>query len=444
MKNTKLSLIIIFSAAITLALLLMLIKDAPISIEGHDADFHRVAISLLDGGGFDCGRVIAGIIKLPNARHPLYPLFISGIYSFTNNSLTAVKLAQILIHGFTCIIIYLISKILFKKELISLASAAAWAIYPLPISLTIWLFSETLFIFLLSLSILFLLKNRQMPGLKNAFLSGLFLGFTILTKSIILPFIPILFFWSVLTSKNRLAPKLRNFLIILSSLFLTISPWLLRNYIVHKSALPMATGGAVSFYSYNNEKALEMVNDPLRFVYPFTEEQKRELSGLSELEANKYLTNLGWQFIQSHPKDFLRRAAIELNRFWHLWPASPKTFTEYYLKARQLDIQDSFFDKFLDRFKGSWFLYFCKILYHLPYNILFLGMFATLVSSFRKDREMWNRCFLLFLLILTVNIVYIFHHGNARYRVPIDPYVFMMGFYAVAQFYNNLKKRREK
>ena len=239
--------------------------------------------------------------------------------------------------------------------------------------------------------------------------------------------------------------KLKNFAIIMISIILVISPWLIRNYIVLKSFPVFATGSGFSFYRYNNEMTLKVIDTPLRYAFPFTEEQKKTLSVLPESKIDKYLYSLAWQFIKLHPGDFLKIRLNEVNSFWHLWPASTKRFTKYYSQWKQLGLpeHDIFIKHLLNYFKNGYFLYCLKLLYHLPYNILFIGMFVSIAAHFKRDKQRWAKSLLLFLLIITISTIYIFHHGTDRYRMPIDPYVFILGLDGVALCYKNLTRRKK-
>jgi len=431
MKSIKFLFFILFIVAIIPPLILILINN-PLPSPGSDAvDYNRIAINLLEGNGFHCDFTIEDVVKFPNIRHPLYPIFIAIIYSFTNCSFTAVKIAQVLLHGLTCIVIFLIAGKIFKDRFISFGAGLIWALYPLSISSSVTLLSETFLTFLLVLSVWFILRYAENPDLKNSFFAGLFLGLTALAKSILLVFPPALFLWFVLFFKDKFKMKLKRFLIVMLFMLVTISPWLIRNYFALGRPFPIATGSGLSFYRYNNEKTLDVVYSPLREAFPFTEKQKKEMSALSETQLDKYLYKLGWQFIKTHPKDFIRIRLTELCFFWRLWPVSPERFVKYYS-------HDFSHISPIEHFKSSYLLYFCKILYHMPYDILFLGMFVTFVVSFKKDKEEWKKALLLFLLIATINAVYIFHHGTDRYRMPIDPYVFILGLNGAVYIAKNI------
>jgi 4-amino-4-deoxy-L-arabinose transferase-like glycosyltransferase len=442
--DRKKQFIIIFIFAIALPLISILVQDHSMPLVSDPLDYSNVAINILEGKGFHCDSLLVGFIKMPNIRHPLYPLFIATVYFFTNKSILAVRLAQILIHGFTCLVIFLISEKLFKNKFVSFCSAFAWAVYPLAISHSILLLSETFFTFLLSVSILSIIKFSENVNLRTGLFCGLSLGLTVLTKSLILVFLPMIFFWFILTQRNKFIIKIKNFAVVILFLVLTISPWLVRNYIIFRDYFFIASGSGLSFFRYNNEQTLGVVNSPIREAFPFTEEQKSKIMNLPENLIDNYLYGLGWEFIKSHPEDFLKIRIAEFYHFWHLWPASPQKFSKYYLQQKyESDVQNVFLDRsldgFINKFRNSYFLYFLKILYHLPYNLLFLGLIFSFFSSLKIDRAAWKRYLLLFLLICTFNVVYIFHHGADRYRMPIDPYVFMLGFQGVVLFFARFK-----
>lgn len=436
MKKSKVLLLIIFIIAIIPPLALLILRDQPIS--GDELDFNQIAIGLLEGRGFHSSVNVDGIGPLPNSRHPLYPIFIAIIYLFTNNSVAAVKVVQVLIQGATCVTIFFIAKRLFKNRLISFGAGIIWALYPVPILSSTYLMSETLFTFLLTTSALSILRSYESPGFKNGLLAGLSLGLTALAKSVIFAFIPIFFLWLVLSPNKSRVSGLKNFAIIMLFMVLTVLPWAMRNYIVLGQFLPFSTSSGLSFYRFNNEKTLENIYTPQRSGYVFTEDQLKKISHLPEPEIDKYLYKLGWQFVKSHPKDFIKIRLNELRNFWHLWPASPQRFAEYHRQMKEIPGYRIFLGYFLERLKDPYLLYFCKILYHLPYNILFLGMFISLFTSFKRHKEEWNKSLLLFLLIATINVVYIFHCGSDRYRMPIDPYVFILGAHGVILIYERL------
>lgn len=393
-------------------------------LSGDEVDYSQLAVRILEGRAYHSDFLLG----FTNARPPLYPLFIAAVYFFTDNSILAVKLAQALLGAFICVIVFFVAEGIFKDKRISFGAALIYAVYPLSISVSGSLLSETLFTFLLALAIFFLLKGYDRPGLKNYLLSGVFLGLTALTRPVILAFLPFLILWLALFSSVKVMSRFKSMVFIMLFMALAIMPWTVRNYFVFKEFIPVSTGGSVTFYVYNNEITLAKIHDPLIFLgtTPLTDGQKKEISLLSEPQRDKYLYKLGWEFAKSHPKDFLEIRLISLGQFWHLWPETPARYKEYYSK------EGACRSPLLDKLVDTHLLYFAKILYHLLYNILFIGMFIGLYISFKRGAEFRKSLLLIFLLIAMTLLCSI--HGTDRYRIPTDPYVFILGVHGLLSF----------
>ncbi len=394
-------------------------------ILGDEADYSRLAISILEGKEYRSDFPLG----FTNARPPLYPLFIAIIYLFTNKSILAVKLAQALLGALICIVAFFIAKEVFNDRRISFGTGVIYALYPLSIHFSASLASETLFTLLLAFAIFYLFKGYGRPNLKNMLLSGLFLGLAALTKPVILAFVPFLILWLILFSSENALSGLKGAVVVMLFMILTILPWTLRNYIVFKEFIPISTGGGVTFHIYNNENTFARIYDPVirLLTTPLSDEQKNEMSLLSEPKRDKYLYRLGWEFAKSHPKDFFKIRLISLGQFWHFWPEAPARYKEYYLKYGAY--RSPLFDVLVD----TYLLYSVKVLYHLSYNILFLGMFISLISSLRK-RDEFKKSLLLILLLAAMSLLYSMH-GADRYRLPTDPYLFLLGIHGLFSFW---------
>lgn len=395
-------------------------------LRGDEIDYSQLAIRILEGKPYHSNFPLG----FTNARAPLYPLFIAIIYFFTNNNILAVKLMQAIVGALICVIVFLISENIFKDKRISFGAGIICVFYPfLSLRLTSSLFTETLFAFLLALAIYFLLKGYDYPNFKYNFFSGLFMGLAALSKPVILAFLPFLILWLILFSSENVLSRLKKAVVVIVLMILTILPWTIRNYIVFKEFIPISTGGGVTFYGYNNEDTLIKIYDPIFFTgsLPITDKQKEELLLLSEPERDKYFYRLGWKFARSHPKDFLKIRLISLSQFWHLWPETPARYKRYYTK------EGAYRSPLLDKFVNTYLLYFIKILYHLPYDILFVGIFISLFNSF-KERTKFRKLLLLIFLLLSMTLLYSIH-GTDRYRLPTDPYVFILGLHGLFSFW---------
>lgn len=422
-KSNKFLIFFLFIIALSLRIVLTVFSTQALS--GDETDYSQLAVRILEGKEYHSNFPFG----FTNARPPLYPLFIAIIYLFSNQSIFAVKLAQAILSTIICIILFFIAENLFKDRRISFWAALVCAIYPPLISINASLVSETLFAFLLALAIVFLLRGYDRPNLKNKFLSGLFLGLAALTKTAILAFVPFLILWLILFSSGNILSRFKSVVVVMLFMILTIVPWTIRNYIVFREFIPISTGGSTTFYVYSSEDTLAKIFDPIIFSssVPLSDAQKKEMSLLSEPQRDKYLCRLAWKFALSHPKDFLKIRLISLGQFWHLWPEAPARYKIYY--AKEGAPRSPLLDKLVD----THLLYFVKILYHLPYDILFVGMFVSFFSSFRIKVE-FRKSLLPILLILAMSLLYSIHGGD-RYRLPTDPYVFLLGVRGLCSFW---------
>jgi len=429
-KNNKFLVLFLFILALLPRIVSVIFSNQVLL--GDEVDYSQLAIQILEGKEYRSDFPLG----FTNARPPLYPLFIAVIYFFTNHSILAAKLAQAVLGALICILVFFIAENIFKDRRISFGAGVVCAIYPLSIIIGKSLLSETLFTFLLASAIFFLLRVHDQPNLKNKFFSGLFLGLVALTKPVILAFMPFLIPWLILFLSGNASSRFKSATLIIIFMILTMMPWTIRNYIVFKEFMLVPTGSGVTFYVYNNENTLAKIHDPVIFVGALpltTDEQRKEMSLLSESDRDRYLYKLGWEFAKLHPKDFFKIRLISLGQFWHFWPELPARYKEYYAK------EGAYRSPLLDKFVDTHLLYFIKILYHLIYNILFIGMFISITYSVRKRVEFRKSLLLIFLLI-SVTLLHSIH-GTDRYRLPTDPYVFLLGTHGLLTFFEREKRR---
>jgi len=131
-------------------------------------------------------------------------------------------------------------------------------VYPLGLG------TENLFFFLLLSSFLFLLKSIENPSAFNLLLSGLFLGLTALTRSVILPFagLAILFLiviarsgatkrspsWNQGLLRRGNHPPRNDGIIIGIAFVLVIAPWVFRNSLLHDKLTGIETSMGYNLY----------------------------------------------------------------------------------------------------------------------------------------------------------------------------------------------------
>lgn len=191
-------------------------------------------------------------------RAPLWPLIL-GLFSLLFNTATLpARLFLCVLDASNCLIIYLFACRLFNKRLALIAGIIA-ALYPGFFIYTGWLYSETLYTFLLfALSyILYLFQNQR--RIYYIIVSAILLGLLALTRPngllMLIPF----FGWLLVSTGRGLIHwrrLLQHTLIVIVIVFVMITPWTLRNYTVTNSFVPIASGdGTVLIGAYNDRVA---------------------------------------------------------------------------------------------------------------------------------------------------------------------------------------------
>ncbi len=273
-------------------------------------------------------------------RAPLYPAFLALVYSLVGagpNRFFAARLAQAVLLGAPLApLTYFVSKkIIPENERVAKISAWVVAAYPILLAYPLGLGTENLFFFLLLSSFLFLLKfadqSSTNPNLASrntqhaiqnthhvpptthnssfilhpsSLLAGFLLGLTSLTRSVILPFaaLAILWLWFVLKQK-------RGALLAAFALILTVSPWIVRNSLLHHKLTGIETSMGYNLYlGYHPQGNGSFVFGPSLDL----------LTILDDAERDRIGTQKAVEFIQAQPERFLPLALNRLGFFFGL------------------------------------------------------------------------------------------------------------------------------
>ena len=171
-------------------------------------------------------------------------------------------------------------------------------VYPLGLG------TENPFFVLLLASFLFLLcLSRNLPHL-NFLLSGFFLGLTALTRSVILPFAGLALLWVWFFLKQR-----RGAVLVALALAFTITPWIIRNSLLHHKLTGIETSLGYNLYlGYHPQGNGSFVFGPSLDL----------LSILDDAQRDKIGTQKALEFIQAQPERFIPLAINRLGFFFGL------------------------------------------------------------------------------------------------------------------------------
>jgi hypothetical protein len=254
-------------------------------------------------------------------RAPLYPAFLALVYFVNGTDFSrffAARLAQAILLGAPLApLTYIVARRLFplpsgapfgddqgrvRRE--SAAQIAAWlvAAYPLLLVYPLGLGTENPFFVLLLASFLFLLQSIEKPAAFNFILSGVFLGLTTLTRSVILLFAVSAFCLLFILHGRRSLPVIVSFLLVLA-------PWIVRNSLLHQKLTGIETSMGYNLYlGYHPEGNGSFVFGPSLDLLPILDDAERDRVG----------TEKALEFIRARPERFLPLAASRLGYFFGL------------------------------------------------------------------------------------------------------------------------------
>ena len=336
-------------------------------------------------------------------RAPLYPAFLAIVYFFSGTEFSrffAARLAQAILLGAPLApLTYLVSKRLFPdKERSAKISAWVVAVYPMLLVYPLGLGTENPFFVLLLTSFLFLLLSKDRPTTFHFLLSGLFLGLTALTRSVILPFagLAILWVWFVLKQK-------RGAVLVAAALALTITPWMIRNSLLHNKLTGIETSMGYNLYlGYHPQGNGSFMFGPSLDLLPILDDAERDRVG----------TEQAIEFIKDEPERFIPLAVNRLSFFWGL----EKRVLIYFYS-----------NNIFGYVSQPWLLIISAVLL-LPFVVV--GVSAAVGLSFISWK---SQHILRFLLLLGYLLPHVFILSEDRFHLAIVPFFSILA----AQFWVN-------
>jgi len=396
MFKGKKVLIVIFLLAVFIRLFFAMTNQE--LIYGDEGVYNNIALSLLHEHEF------AEIKGQPTAYiTPLYPIFLSIVYSIFGYSLLAAKLVQALIGSVTCLIIYLIAKEVVGRSA-ALLSFLFMATHHFFISYGRLLLSENLFIFLVALSVLYMVRFCKNPTHLNACFFGLFCSLATLTRSAYFLFLPLcipflLFVIRRMGLNKRSIAKL--FVSICLCFILPISVWTVRNFRVFGKVIPLGTeAGIVLYAAYNppEGKLLDMsVHNDITL----------EASKKPEVEYCAFLLKHAILAIKNEPSKLYKYIPLKLMYFFSVfdWIA--------------------FDGDGVYNFSTAFILPLSLMGIFLGFRRRFSYMYFAVLSP------------VIYFLLITVGIM-----GVPRTRLPVEPYLIIFAAFFVVEFYKKMRFKK--
>lgn len=356
---------------------------------------------------------------------PLYPYFVALLWLATGQGHLVVYAAQALLLACSCLMAFLIARNCFGLRP-ALAAGLLCAFYGTLNFYALKFLPDILGVFLhLWLAYLLIQAARPRQWLAAGFVCGLL----IIARPHALMLLPMLLAWAVFlraegpVTFQKAAAGLRQIAVFILPAAALVGLVALRNFSIERGLVLVSCNGGENFYMGNNPKA-DGIYCRLPGISPDIEHQKEDVKTAAEAGSGRKLTRAqvstywrdrGFAFIRGNFPAFLRLEARKLKRIF--------SGTEY---------------------TNMYFTWFEKPLYTktlaLPaagfYLILPMAIIGAVLLAGR-----WRQLALLHIMILLSIINMLIFYVDERYRLPMIPFMIILGAGGIARLLGILGAR---
>lgn len=331
--KARLFIILLVAAALRIAATIAISNphEVPRTLAESDAPtYYVLAEHLIDGTGY---RYAAD--QPPTARRtPGYPLFLASIFQIFGKSFSVVRVLQCTLDVVTTYLVFALTVVLLGSRPVGLLAALVYAIYPPAIMSSTYIMTETLYTFLLVLSIIATCYAFKLRSYTLCAASGIGLGLSTLTRpgAFLLPFA---FLAVGLVRKLAAAATYERGvgrvlgakrergrgmgapvgLVILCLAYAAMMlPWVLRNERALGGFIPTSTLMGANLYKGNDlatRGAYFWSTDSL-----LTADLRARLAGASEAKQDRILSAEARRLILAHGKDIFLLTLQKIPRLW--------------------------------------------------------------------------------------------------------------------------------
>lgn len=399
----------------------------------HDAVvYYETAQNILHKGS----AILSGEVNVRQA--PFYSFYLAVIFYLFGNNIIFVQLSQALLIALTCMVILKLGSMVFNKR-IGFVAAMSVAVNPVMVASSFYLLSESLLIFLLSISV-FLLTNAFMREKTCLFiLSGLLIGLFTLTKAVLILFQFFLVFILLFSFKFSKAIKYAVFLVIPA--ILVVSVWTVRNYYHTKLFIPVALGGELELWNgsyipgegYSDHPKLK--EERHKIYEEFMQKNRISPEYLQKGGGKQY--NLHYLTMQDFRRQALKNISEHPFKFMSLFPKKI-----YYLYIGSYSFLFGIKESFHTLLFGNNNNYISWRIPKLFFKagLLLLSMVIFILSIVGMAKNFNNRKFIIILSIIVYwSLFFSLFSPITRYGMPVVPLLILT---AVSASINLFKERK--
>lgn len=357
-------------------------------------------------------------------RAPLWPFTIGIIYWVLGDQDRFVRFFLSFVGSGTCVLIYLFARDLFSKRIAILAGIVA-ALYPELYIYDGWLYSESLYIFLLLAFCYALYRLQRTPHRNWTIACGVLLGLLSLTRPNGLLVTALVILWAIIMGWKKILSwrsAAKNVIAIILISFIFVIPWTIRNYTVSYAFVPVATGDGKVLLGAYNDMIVERPDYLGMWILPdestpsIAQPFEKNCAAPCEIRREATYKYYAGKWIQEHATLMPFLLGIHFINMWQ--PATNEA--------------DLITNRFPDRPTSVVTLFMMKT-FPIP-------IFALAAPGLIVTRKQWRELMFIYLMILMTILQCIVFYGSPRFRAPIEPMLILLAMGAIWWFLNRRRK----
>lgn len=294
-------------------------------------DYDKLAHSLATGSGYRFAPDLPPTLM----REPGYPLFLAGVFVTLGHSLEAARAANFALAFCICLLVFSLAARFSTDRLVPGMAALIFLFHPGTIIAEARGGVELLFIFGLLLFVLALLEVARRNTVAAYAVAGAALGLVALIRSTLLlfPLLLLFYFLAVGGGMRKRGVVTLKVVVLMATALLTMSPWIVRNYLLVGQFVPTASVQGVAAQSGQyicthmgldkrmqdvDAEAAEARNDlARRWNYRFEPSYYQYFySPADEMNFNRQLFGRVMDEYREKPSLLLKCASSNLFNFW--------------------------------------------------------------------------------------------------------------------------------
>lgn len=350
-------------------------------------------------------------------RAPLWPFTIAGISVVFGPNDYFARLFLSLVGSGTCVLVYLFARDLFGWRIGMLAGVFA-AIYPELYIYDGWLYTESLYIFLLFAFCYGLYRLLRTPerNWRIWILCGILLGLLSLTRPNGIIVIGLFIVWAIIIAWQKLLSwrvTVKGLLVSTLIALALIAPWTVRNYLVSHAFIPVANGDGTVLLGAYNDAALTTITyeggpkgtwiSPILsrpdIAHPYPEST---CSAVCEVAREAAYKDAAVQWILDHIHTMPHLLKLHFINMWQ-----PNTYEADLPVVRFSQLQSSQF--------------VLRMMKTFPIYLFILAALGFAVTWWR-----WRELLFIYIMIVFTIAQNILYYGIPRFRAPIEPMLIIL------------------